>query len=195
MSEGGWIPSGEAVARLKNNSDDPQVLLVRLLQTGDVAARAGSVYRDGALVTHPSILEKDSNAIKASVWHSVIEFDWRAGVFGFSSPAPTKYFGVGEVLHWSITGVSINWLEVLQRLGPLSTTTQKMRASSFKSARGPDRATILAKADEMKASGMDGRTIAKEMRLIPGFENVYTTEVRELIKGRWEPSGRPKKAP
>jgi hypothetical protein len=67
------------------------------------------------------------------------------------------------------------------------------RAPSFKSGRAPEDAEILAKADQMKARGLDGRTIAKEMRFEPGFEHVATTAVRELIKGRWKPAGRPKK--
>ena len=69
------------------------------------------------------------------------------------------------------------------------------RAPSVKVGRPPSDDEILAKADEMKARGLDGRTIAKKMRLEPGFENVATTAVRELIRGRWKTSGRPKKAP
>ena len=68
------------------------------------------------------------------------------------------------------------------------------RAPSLKAGRPPSDGAILAKADEMKARGLDGRTIAKKMRLEPGFENVATTAVRDLIKGRWKPAGRPKKA-
>lgn len=67
------------------------------------------------------------------------------------------------------------------------------RAPSVKAGRPPSDDDILAKADEMKARGLDGRTIAKKMRLEPGFENVATTAVRQLIKGRWKPAGRPKK--
>lgn len=68
------------------------------------------------------------------------------------------------------------------------------RAPSVKAGRPPSDDEILAKADEMKARGLDGRTIAKQMRLEPGFENVATTAVRDLILGRWKPAGRPKKA-
>jgi len=46
----------------------------------------------------------------------------------------------------------------------------------------------------MKASGTNGRTIAKEMRFEPGFENVPNEKVRDLIKGRYS-TGRPKKDP
>ncbi|KEZ12868.1 hypothetical protein CP98_05066 [Sphingobium yanoikuyae] len=67
------------------------------------------------------------------------------------------------------------------------------RAPAIKTSKPPSRTSIMTKADEMKARGFDGRTIAKEMRHEPGFENVATTEVREIIKGRWKPTGRPKK--
>jgi hypothetical protein len=67
------------------------------------------------------------------------------------------------------------------------------RAPSVKAGRPPSDDEILAKADEMKGREMKGRTIASEMRHEPGFENVATTQVRELIKGRWRPNGRPKR--
>ena len=66
------------------------------------------------------------------------------------------------------------------------------RAPSVKTARPPSEDKILEMADQMKGRGMDGRTIASTMRFEPGFENVATTDVRELIRGRWKPSGRPK---
>lgn len=65
------------------------------------------------------------------------------------------------------------------------------RAPSVKSGRPPSDDKILAKADEMKARGLSGFAIASQMRLEPGFENVATTHVRALIKGRW-PAGRPR---
>ncbi|MEZ5784727.1 MAG: hypothetical protein R3D70_24790 [Rhizobiaceae bacterium] len=67
-----------------------------------------------------------------------------------------------------------------------------LRAPSVKGGHAPSDEEIVAKAHEMKAWGMDGRTIAKEMRHEHGFENVGTTHVRELIKGIWKPGGRPK---
>lgn len=69
----------------------------------------------------------------------------------------------------------------------------KLRAPAVKAGRPPGPEAILAKADEMKAGGLDSYRIASQMRHQVGFENVATTEVRELIKGRWKPSGRPKR--
>lgn len=66
------------------------------------------------------------------------------------------------------------------------------RAPSFKAGRPPDDQSILAKASEMKARGLDGRTIARDMRLEAGFENVANTQVRTLITGRWTSEGRPR---
>ncbi|SNT22871.1 hypothetical protein SAMN06295912_1656 [Sphingomonas laterariae] len=65
------------------------------------------------------------------------------------------------------------------------------RAPSVKAGRPPSDSQILAKADELKARGLSGRSIASRMRHELGFENVATTAVRELIRGRWKPSGRP----
>lgn len=75
----------------------------------------------------------------------------------------------------------------------VSRSTVMVRAPSLKAGRPPNDDEILAKADEMKARGLDGRTIASKMRHEPDFENVATTYVRELIKGRWKSPGRPKK--
>lgn len=71
------------------------------------------------------------------------------------------------------------------------TITAIVRAPAVKKGRPPSDSEILAKADEMKARGLSGREIAKTMRNEACFENVATTSVRELIKGRWE-LGRPK---
>lgn len=59
------------------------------------------------------------------------------------------------------------------------------RAPSVKKGPPPPDEDILAKADEMKARGMNGHAIAKSMRLEPGFENTPTTLVRQLTLGRW----------
>ncbi|MXO74853.1 hypothetical protein GRI40_06415 [Altererythrobacter aerius] len=64
------------------------------------------------------------------------------------------------------------------------------RASPHKKGRPPAEDTILAKADEMHASGMNGREIAKLMRLETGFENVGNNLVRDLIEGRYPRVGR-----
>ena len=45
----------------------------------------------------------------------------------------------------------------------------------------------------MKAKGLSTYKIASLLRMETGFENVTTTAARNLIKGRWKPSGRPKK--
>lgn len=66
------------------------------------------------------------------------------------------------------------------------------RAPSVKTGRPPSDDAIVAMADKMKARGFSGYEIASNMRFEPGFENVATTAVRDLIKGRWK-GGRPKK--
>ena len=66
------------------------------------------------------------------------------------------------------------------------------RSPSFKDGRPPCDDQILAQADAMKALGLTGYEIAKEMRHKEGFQNVGTIAVRELLKGRWS-GGRSRK--
>jgi hypothetical protein len=193
MNSGDWVSTKEGVWRLKKHSDDPRVLLLSLLREGSVSARASSIKRDGEVVELAPFLKRNSNEIVADFWFSVTDVDWAQGRFGFAKAAPSEHFGAGELLNWSANDVELNWLEVLQQVGPIPTTVEKTRSPSFKSGRPPTDEEILAMVDTMKARGQDGRTIAKEMRFEPGFENVATTAVRNLIKGRWL-VGRPKKA-
>ncbi len=66
------------------------------------------------------------------------------------------------------------------------------RAPAVKAGHPPSDAEIIVKAVEMQARGMTGYEIASQMRFEPGFENVSTRGIRELIRGRWK-GGRPKK--
>lgn len=123
---------------------------------------------------------------------------WRGGAIIFShgttclvsnrnlSSAPWAYdiaVDRADLIAWSRHG------ETLTAARP---ETYSGRAPSTKAGRAPSEDEILAKADEMKARGLDGQKLAQKMRHETGFENVATTEVRRLIKGRW-PVGRPKK--
>lgn len=81
-------------------------------------------------------------------------------------------------------------VEVEQRvLKQEAAANDETRAPAVKQGARPSDDDILKKADEMKARGFDGRAIAKKMRREPGFENVGTIYVRELIGGRY-PVGR-----
>ena len=193
MSQGNWVPTKEAVTRLERHSDDPRTLLLGLLRAGSVSASAASIKQQGVVVERAPFL-REGGQLAARFWEAVSQEDWRAGIFGFVGPAPSELFGVGETLHWTATGVEINWAEVLRQVGPLPTAIEKNRAPSVKSSRPPPDDEILAMADKMKANGTNGRTIAKEMRFEPGFENVPNETVRDLIKGRYS-TGRPKKDP
>lgn len=76
---------------------------------------------------------------------------------------------------------------------PVSSQRQTLaRAPAVKHGRPPSDEDILVKADEMRKRDLDGYQIASTMHREPGFENVSTTAVRGLIKGRY-PAGRPKK--
>ncbi len=83
--------------------------------------------------------------------------------------------------------------DLLRRRASDGSQPEHSRAPSVKSGRPPSTEIILAKADEMKALGLTTYQIATMMPKEPGFENVAVTELRDLIKGRYRPSGRPKK--
>jgi hypothetical protein len=193
MTDDKWASSQDAARHLENHCDDSRVLLLTLLRAGSVTARAASIKQQGVVVERAPFL-REGGQLAARFWEAVSQEDWRAGIFGFVGPAPSELFEGGITLHWTATGVEINWTEVLRQVGPLPTAIEKNRAPSVKSARPPIDEEILAKADEMKARGINGRTIAKEMRLEPGFEHTPNEKVRYLITGRYD-RGRPKKAP
>jgi hypothetical protein len=69
-----------------------------------------------------------------------------------------------------------------------------IRSPTVKTGRPPSDEQILAKAEEMRSRGMNSYEIAAAMRHEPGFEHAGTVLVRQLVKGRWKPSGRPQKA-
>jgi hypothetical protein len=197
MNSGDWVSTKEAIGRLKNHSEDPPALLLSLLREGSVSARSSLIKRDGEVVEEAPFLRRNSdksNRLDANFWFSVSDSDWFIGRFALVRSAPPELFGHGETLCWSANNVELNWLEVIKQVGPVPTTVEITRAPSFKSGRPPTDKQILDMAYKLKARGLDGRTIAREMRLEPGFENVATTAVRNLIKTRW-PVGRPKKAP
>ena len=197
MTSGDWVSTKEAIARLKNHSEDPTALLLSLLREGSISARTSIIKRDGEVVERAPFLKRNrdkSHKLDTNFWFSVSDSDWLIGRFSLVRSAPPELFGHGETLCWSANNVQLNWLEVLNQVGPLPTAVEKTRAPSFKSGWPPTDEEILAMADTMKFRGQDGRTIAKEMRFEPGFENVATTAVRNLLKGQY-PVGRPKKAP
>lgn len=191
MNDGEWASSQDAARHLQNHCDDSRLLLLNLLRAGSVTARAAFIKQQDVVVERAPFV-REGGQLTARFWEAVSQEDWRAGIFGFVGPAPSEHFGVGEALYWVATGVEINWAEVLRQVGPLPTAIERNRAPSVKSARPPTDDQILAMADKMKASGANGRIIAKEMRFEPGFENVPNETVRGLIKGRYS-KGRPKK--
>ena len=121
---------------------------------------------------------------------------WRGGAIIFSHG---KACLVSKLDRWSAPwayDVVVNRADLVacssdgETLTAARQETYSGRAPSTKAGRAPSKDEILAKADEMKARGLDGRTIAEKMRHETGFDNVATTDVRFLIKGRW-PIGRP----
>jgi len=84
--------------------------------------------------------------------------------------------------------VMVNRDELIASLG------KEKRPSPFKTGKRPDAELVRRKSDEMReAHGMTTYEIAREMKKEEGFENAYTTYVREVIRGRY-PVGRAKRA-
>jgi hypothetical protein len=173
---------------------DAELSILRLAKDGRVRARADE-FRIGA----PARLPLPSGSeIPSNFWAALIEAgcggrwakaepdvrwqDWQLGCFAISIE--------GEA--YEATGVTFAHTDLLKSL-PKPIRQTLSRAPSVKSGRPPGDKLILKKADEMKGRGMSGRSIASQMRSEPGFENVATTSVRDLIKGRYAP-GRPKQA-
>lgn len=124
---------------------------------------------------------------------------WRGGAIIFSHGTACL---VSKLDMWSAPwafDIAVNRADLVdcsgdgKNLNAACRETYSGRAPSTKAGRAPSDEEILAKAEEMKARGLRGRTIAKEMRHEAGFANVATTTVRDLIKGKWKPAGRPKK--
>jgi hypothetical protein len=129
--------------------------------------------------------------------------DWDAGEFSFENfcDSDGEWSGFARDVHFDSVDIPAAWLK---RADALSSNTLECtadgsiaaaadgnfaaRAPAVKDGRPPDDDAILVKAGEMRARGIrDGRVIAKEMRGEPGFENVSTVRVRELLKGRYPP--------
>lgn len=122
-------------------------------------------------------IRRQPNGSPHVLWRDHQGFGREFGSFGSDERAADGFFFVEVQRAGLVNNVSL---------------AQKMRAASVKTGRPPPDDEILARADAMKLRGTDGRTIAKTMRLEPGFENVATTQVRELIRGRWK-AGPPRK--
>lgn len=149
------------------------------------ALEAGTINSSGRLEPNgkPALLEPGA---------------WRGGAIIFSNGTTCLVSNRNlSSAPWAFD-IAVNRADLLAYSGKGGTSTaacqetHSERAPSRKAGRAPSNDEILAKADEMKARKLDGRTIATKMRHEPGFVNVGTTTVRDLIKGRW-PVGRPKK--
>ncbi len=117
---------------------------------------------------------------------------WRADRL---APIPSAWEQAKNAVSQAYQFQSSEFLAAIKQTTPplpeMSLSNQ--RAPAVKAGPPPTDEQILRKADEMKARGLNGRTIASQMRHEPGFENVSTILVRELILGRWQSGPSPKK--
>jgi hypothetical protein len=178
--------------------------LMRWCRDGVVTSRVKrrvSHIRDDALGSNHTIYEENC-LLEAADWNNgalgnLKGLHWDTG----NAHVDLKGYMVPTMLGMGITGGALYGIELreLQLAAMLKDTVahgartpNTSRAPSVKAGRAPTDEQILAKADEMKARGLDGRTIAAEMRHEVGFADVATTTVRALILRRWKPGGRPK---
>lgn len=158
-------------------------------------ASDGRIRMRGKFVSHPGFGESrlSDQEIPAVMFHDFARFDVLSD--GLSSGSGLAWSHSSEGMDTASRGrpdAAYRWIKVNR--DDLLAHTKNKRASPYKTGQPPDRQTILDKADEMRARGMDGREISSKMQKEPGFESAYTTLVRETIKGVY-PRGPRKKAP
>ena len=115
MSSGDWASTREAVERLNATGKvgTAENELLECARRHDAQTRASYVLRDGLAVEIPS-------RMSGRVWDAIAEAgrqDWQAGVFDYTTPAPSGLFGGGETLNWRAIGVEFYWPDITALLG------------------------------------------------------------------------------
>lgn len=212
-SKAGWIPIAEAVARIArgagctdlearrriaNRFHDREFRIVAdkvVSQVRDAEYLASLLLGETLQLAVPPMVRTVDERIQLTPLMfppGALESDSPLWTGEASFPVPHE----GPLARASYYGIRIHQSALMEHFPEAANgepPRHVTRAPSVKTGRAPSIDAILAKADEMKSRGLTGRKIAQTMRLEPGFENVATTEVRDLIIGRWKPSGRPKK--
>ena len=115
MSSGDWASTREAVERLNATGKvgTAENELLECARRHDAQTRASYVLRDGLAVEIPP-------RMSGRVWDAIAEAgrqDWQAGVFDYTTPAPSRLFGGGETLNWRAIGVEFYWPDITALLG------------------------------------------------------------------------------
>ena len=201
-----WLPAKKALSLLRCGG------ISRLSAATTVGRRAWAellATKADKLMRGNECLGVDFALPKEFWWaqgHPAMSIDWTTGDIETSAERPSEP-------GWQAFGVKFSRTDLERLVGPAHAATNDKRdeanvfepkadsnasapsrAPAWKAGRAPRDAEILAKADEMKATGLNGRDIAARMHLENGFADVASTYVRELIAGRYLRTGAPKRA-
>jgi len=165
-----WLTASDAVTLLGTAS---QTEIRARAQQGLIKAKAESVIITDWVHGESS---RKKTSIPSSIWRMLTEENWDSGSF--------QALWIGSTVRMAGVMFARADIEAMIPSGRMP-TAKNGRAPAVKTAAPPNDDAIKAKADEMKARGLDGRAIAATMRHEPGFEHAGTVTVREAIKGRY----------
>jgi hypothetical protein len=113
MSDAEWLPARDALAKLKDKSDEPERQLIACARLPHVRTRAAELKCDEQIV-------QEGVPLRNKFWEAVAAGgvqDWKLGVFGHSSTDHGGHFEHGEFLNWRAVGVQFYWPDIVVQLG------------------------------------------------------------------------------
>jgi len=198
------IPLNSEILELALRSDDPDSiegarsrLMKSINQLTDVAS-GGRIEMRGKFVRYPDF---DTDSVKTepippNAFHDFARFDVHHDGLNPGRGLAWRYSSEGLLDMATIDrpkeayrSVMVNRDAFLLHMGKMKRVPSRKTELIF-----PSTEAILAQADKMKASGMNGRAIAANISSITGFEGAYEMAVRALLLGRY-PRGRGKWVP
>lgn len=114
MTDGDWLPARDALAKLKDKSDEAARQLIACASLPNARTRAALWMRDGQTV-------QENVLLRYQFWEAVAADgaqDWKLGVFEHTSTDHSGHFENGEFLNWKAVGVEFFWPDFLVQLGP-----------------------------------------------------------------------------
>lgn len=189
---GDWITPKRAIAMRGGQSQLAKEYLLNRLRIGVIRA----VARHGP----KSMANKeiaDLVAVPSAYFESFAPFSehqfWEIGDAKFAIGGTTGY---GDWKVVTYVGVRLHPALGEEKAAAASIALNSFpvqRAIPYKAGRPPSDEAIIAKAHEMHERGMTSLEIARDMRRESGFENAGNVHVRELIRGIFPRTGRPKR--
>lgn len=183
---GDWISAREIrilVSNWPQSFDEVARAICKRASTGRIKTKAASFVYENDLETR----ERQECRLPSFFWprehFDKFEQNWKQGDFST----------LGGKIRCHAFDVSFARSEI-EAMAPSDSVVLHQHAAPARTIvdRPPSDEAICAKADEMRARGLNGREIAARMRMEPGFENAGTVIVRSAILGRYK-AGRPAK--